>query len=481
MIESAAGALTRRIMGVETEYGISCTLPGGDRMIPDELARQMFRPVVEEHASSNIFTSSAARLYLDVGSHPEWATAECRSITQLLNHERAGDRAIDELAVRVERELGPGARVYVFKNNVDSIGNSYGCHENYLVRRELSLKKLGLALVPFLITRQLIAGAGKIYRPFPGSPSERYGTGFCVSQRADHVWEGVSSATTRSRPMINTRDEPHADSERFRRLHVIVGDSSMAEPTFALKIGSVLLVLEMIEAGFPLPEVELANDISAIRDIARDTRGRTEIPLTDGGTITALELQERYCSAAEKWLEIRDPAEGGTPPEELTRIVDLWRRMLTALDSGDFRAVDTEIDWVIKHKLISRYRERLGIELGDPKLAQIDLTYHDIRPGRGLYSTLVDRGLIARWTTDDAIAAAVGTPPQDTRAALRGRFLDHARTVGAPVTVDWMRLRVNRPEPQVVQLGDPFAATDPRVDELIAYMDAHATDYRPTP
>ena len=169
--------------------------------------------------------------------------------------------------------------------------------------------------------------------------------------------------------MINTRDEPHADSERFRRLHVIVGDSSMAEPTFALKIGSALLVLEMIEAGFPLPEVELANDTSAIRDIARDTRGRTEIPLTDGGSITALELQERYCTAAEKWLEIRDPAEGGTPPGELTRIVDLWRRMLTALDSGDFSTVDTEIDWVIKHKLISRYRDRLGLELGDPKLA----------------------------------------------------------------------------------------------------------------
>ncbi|MBI9000439.1 Pup--protein ligase [Corynebacterium sp. CCM 9185] len=480
MIDSAAGALSRRIMGVETEYGISCTTADGGRIIPDELARQMFRPVVEEHSSSNIFTPSAARLYLDVGSHPEWATAECRSITQLLNHERSGDRVIDDLALRVESELGTGARVYVFKNNVDSIGNSYGCHENYLVRRELSLKKLGLALVPFLITRQLIAGAGKIYRPFPGSPSERYGTGFCVSQRADHVWEGVSSATTRSRPMINTRDEPHADSERFRRLHVIVGDSSMAEPTFALKIGSALLVLEMIEAGFPLPEIELANDAAAIRDIARDHRGRTELPLAGGDTVTALDLQDRYCSAAEKWLGVREPADGSTPPEELTRIVGLWRRMITALDTGDFSAVDTEIDWVIKRKLITRYQDRLGSGLEHPKLGQIDLAYHDIRPGRGLYYALMDRGMIARWTTDDAITAAMDTPPQDTRAALRGRFLDHARAVGAPVTVDWMRLRVNRPEPQVVQLGDPFASEDARVDDLIAYMDAHAAEYGPT-
>ncbi|MCK7637058.1 Pup--protein ligase [Corynebacterium pygosceleis] len=472
-----AGALTTRIMGVETEYGIACTTADGGRMIPDELARLMFRPVVEKYASSNIFTSSAARLYLDVGSHPEWATAECRSITQLLNHERAGDVVVDGLAGRVEQELGEGARVYVFKNNVDSIGNSYGCHENYLVRRGLSLKKLGLALVPFLITRQLIAGAGKIYRPFPGSPSERYGTGFCVSQRADHVWEGVSSATTRSRPMINTRDEPHADSERFRRLHVIVGDSSMAEPTFALKIGSALLVLEMIEAGFPMPEVELANDAAAIRDIARDPRGRTVLPLTGEGTVTALELQDRYCSAAERWLDVRPPSRGGTPPEEFARIVDLWRRTVTALDTGDFSTVDTEIDWVIKRKLLNRYRERLGVDLGHPKLAQIDLAYHDVRPGRGLYSTLVNRGMIARWTTDEAIETAVHTPPHDTRAALRGRFLDHARALGAPVTVDWMRLRVNRPEPQVLQLGDPFTADDPRVDELISYMDAHATDY----
>ncbi|MEZ2121335.1 Pup--protein ligase [Corynebacterium sp. CCM 9203] len=477
MTASATGALTRRIMGIETEYGISCTTADGSRMIPDELARLMFRPVVEEHASSNIFTSSAARLYLDVGSHPEWATAECRSITQLLNHERAGDRIVDGLAQQVENDLGKGTRAYVFKNNVDSIGNSYGCHENYLVRRELSLKKLGLALVPFLITRQLIAGAGKIYRPFPGSPSEKYGTGFCVSQRADHVWEGVSSATTRSRPMINTRDEPHADSERYRRLHIIVGDSSMSEPTFALKIGSALLVLEMIEAGFPLPELELANDTAAIRDIARDLHGRTVLPLTDGGTITALELQNRYCTAAEKWLEIREPSEGGTPAEELARIVDLWRRMLTALDTSDFSPVDTEIDWVIKRKLISRYQDRLGVGIDHPKLAQVDLAYHDVRPGRGLYSTLMERGLISRWTTDEAITAAIGAPPQNTRAALRGRFLDHARQLGAPVTVDWMRLRINRPEPQVVLLGDPFASVDSRVDDLISYMDTHAAEY----
>lgn len=447
-------------MGIETEYGIMATLPGDvPPMTPDEVARYMFRPIVDKYSSSNIFIPNASRLYLDVGSHPEYATAECDSVTQLLNYDKAGDRIVDALAQEAELALaaeGKAAQIYLFKNNVDTQGNSYGCHENYLVPRSAVLKVLGRKLIPFLVTRQLIAGAGMIYRPFLGSASSHFGTGWCVSQRADHVWEGVSSATTRSRPMINTRDEPHADSSSYRRLHVIVGDSNMAEPTFALKVGSTQLVLEMIEAGVDLPDFELADDIASIREIARDITGSTVLELKNGATITALDMQRAYLAAATEWRE--------------APVLDLWTRTLDAIESGDFSQVDTEIDWVIKKKLIDRYVAKYGWDLDHPKLAQIDLMYHDIRPGRGIFSVLQNKGLVKRWTTDEAIDQARVQAPQTTRAALRGKFLAKALEKEASVTVDWMRLKVNQPEPRMVELGDPFAAVDTRVDELLEYL-----------
>ncbi|MEJ5996716.1 Pup--protein ligase [Corynebacterium sp. H130] len=458
-------ALTRRIKGVETEYGIMVRLPGDVApMTPDDIARYMFRPIVEKYSSSNIFIPNASRLYLDVGSHPEYATAECDSITQLLTYEKAGDRIVSQLAEQAESALaaeGKNAQVYLFKNNVDSQGNSYGCHENYLVGRSAVLKVLGKKLIPFLVTRQLIAGAGLIYRPFLGSASSHFGPGWCVSQRADHVWEGVSSATTRSRPMINTRDEPHADSSQYRRLHVIVGDSNLAEPTIALKIGATELVLEMIEAGKELPDFELADDIATIREIARDTTGGTVIELKNGTTVTALDIQRAYFEAARTWYEQREHS------AELDQVLDLWGRMLRALETQDFSQVDTEIDWVIKKKLIDRYQDKLDVPIEHPKLAQIDLMYHDIRPRRGIFPVLEAKGLIKRWVTNEAITHAMDHAPETTRAHLRGKFLSTALEREASVTVDWMRLKVNQPEPHMVELGDPFANADARVEELI--------------
>ena len=306
-----------------------------------------------------------------------------------------------------------------------------------------------------MITRQLISGAGKIYHPIPGSPSEHYGLGFCMSQRADHVWEGVSSATTRSRPIINTRDEPHADSHHYRRLHI------------ALKIGATLLVLEMIEADMPLPSLELADETTAIRDIARDTTGTCLVKLRNGTTITSGEIQRAYCDAAHTWMQQR-PTDTNT--DTLSSVVDRWTRTLDAIDTQDFSHVDRDIDWVIKHSLIRRYQERYGFDLDHPKLSQIDLMYHDIRPGRGLASILESKGLINRWTTDDAIAHATEHAPDTTRAHLRGRFITAAHETNTPFSVDWMRLKITAPEPQLVELGDPFAAVDTRVDELINHM-----------
>ena len=453
-------------MGVETEFGVAAYDGSRQVLTPEEVARYLFRPVVAQHRSSNVFTANASRLYLDVGSHPEYATAECDSLSQLLAYDKAGERIFHRLSQQCDEALrndGFSGSTYLFKNNVDSRGNSYGAHENYLISRELALKSFGQQLLPFLITRQLICGAGKIA-----------GDKFVISQRADQVWEGVSSATTRTRPIINTRDEPHGDSHRFRRMHVIVGDSNMSEPTFALKVGSMLLVIEMLEAGFDLPDMELADPIAHIRDIAADPTGAIELTLAAGGTVTALEVQQRTLDAAKRWLEQR-PDEG-TPNEKMGRVVDLWSRMLDAIATQDFSGVVTEIDWVIKRKLLTQFKDRLGCGWDHPKLAQIDLTYHDINPERGLFYLLERKGLAARWIEDAAIEHAVDNPPATTRAAVRGEFLTAVRERGLAHNVDWVHLKVNRPEPRTVELQDPFATADDAAADLISWVGAQKAE-----
>src|SRR6187431_3463402 len=254
--------MDRRIFGLENEYGVTCTFRGQRRLSPDEVARYLFRRVVHWGRSSNVFLENGARLYLDVGSHPEYATPECDSITELVAHDKAGERILGHLLSAAEMRLheeGISGEVYLFKNNTDSAGNSYGCHENYLVSRHGEFARLADVLIPFLVTRQLICGAGKVLQTPRGAV-------FCLSQRAEHIWEGVSSATTRSRPIINTRDEPHADAERYRRLHVIVGDSNMNETATMLKVASCHLVLRMIEEGVVMRDLTMENPIRAIRE-----------------------------------------------------------------------------------------------------------------------------------------------------------------------------------------------------------------------
>lgn len=464
---------TRRITGLETEFGITSVLDSHRRLGPDEVARYLFAPVVEKYRSSNIYWLNASRVYLDVGAHPEYATAECDSLHQLVTYDRAGEMIFHRLAARCEESLaerGIGGKVYLLKNNTDTIGNSYGCHENYLVGREMPLKALSAQLLPFLVTRQLICGAGKISVPTAGAPNENFGPGFCLSQRSDHVWEGVSSATTRSRPIINTRDEPHADSSRFRRLHVIVGDSNMSETTTALKVGSTLLVLEMIEAGVPLPDFELSNEIRSIREIARDLTGTTSLDLRNGSTASALAIQEAFHDAAADWLLTREEDGSGTPNSQLADVVDLWGRVLDGFRTGDFSAVDTEIDWVIKKKLIDAVAARGDLEITDPRLAQIDLTYHDINPDRGLFHLLVRRGAATRLVDPAAVVDAARTAPQTTRAAVRGRFLAAAEESTRQTTVDWTRLKVNGEGGGELLLPDPFSAGSPDIDAALTEL-----------
>jgi proteasome accessory factor A len=452
--------MERRIFGIETEYGVTCTFRGQRRLSPDEVARYLFRRVVSWGRSSNVFLRNGARLYLDVGSHPEYATPECDVVDELVTHDRAGERTLEGLLIDAEQRLheeGIAGDIYLFKNNTDSAGNSYGCHENYLVSRHGEFGRIADVLIPFLVTRQLICGAGKVLQTPRGAV-------FCLSQRAEHIWEGVSSATTRSRPIINTRDEPHADAEKYRRLHVIVGDSNMCEATTMLKVGSTDLVLRMLEAGVVMRDLSLENPIRAIREISHDLTGQRRVRLAIGREASALDIQTEYLTKAKDFLGRSDP-----DPKSL-RVVDLWERVLDAVRTDKLELVDTEIDWVIKRRLLDNYQERHGLTLSSPRVAQIDLAYHDIRRDRGLYYVLERRGQVARITRDIEVFEAKSIPPQTTRARLRGEFIRRAQERRRDFTVDWVHLKLNDQAQRTVLCKDPFRAVDERVERLIAGM-----------
>ena len=455
--------MDRRIFGIETEYGVTCTSGGQRRLSPDEVARYLFRRVVSWGRSSNVFLRNGARLYLDVGSHPEYATPECDDIAELVAHDKAGERILEGLLIDAERRLreeGIPGEVYLFKNNTDSAGNSYGCHENYLVTRAGDFSKISDVLIPFLVSRQLVCGAGKVLQTPRGAV-------FCLSQRAEHIWEGVSSATTRSRPIINTRDEPHADAERYRRLHVIVGDSNMAEPTTLLKVGSADLVLRMIEAGVVLRDLSLENPIRAIREISHDVTGRRPVKLANGREVSALDIQGEYFSKAKDFAERRGLIEA---EPTVARVLELWERTLAAVESQDLSVIDREIDWAIKRSLIERYRTKHNLALDSPRVAQLDLAYHDINRDRGLYYLLQRRGRIERTTDDLTVFQAKVLPPQTTRARLRGEFIKAAQEKRRDFTVDWVHLKLNDQAQRTVLCKDPFRSVDERVQRLIESM-----------
>ena len=450
----------RRIFGIENEYGVTCALRGQRRLSPDEVARYLFRRVVSWGRSSNVFLENGARLYLDVGSHPEYATPECDSIEDLVAHDKAGERILEGLVEAAEvrlRDEGIRGVVYLFKNNTDSAGNSYGCHENYLTARRDDFVHYAQVLIPFLVTRQIYAGAGKVLQTARGAV-------FCLSQRAEHIWEGVSSATTRSRPIINTRDEPHADAERFRRLHVIVGDSNMSEYATFLKVGATSIMLQMLEdPGVVLRDLTLEDPIRAIREISHDTTCRRQIRLANGREVSALDIQSEYLGRA-----VRYASQHGLSPME-TRALAMWQHCVETIER-DPLALDRECDWVIKHNLVEAYRARHSLGLGSPRVALLDLQYHDVSQRRGIFYRLQQRGLLERVVTDAAITEATDQPPQTTRARLRGEFIRRAKERRRDFTVDWVHLKLNDQTQRTVLLKDPFRAHDERVERLIESM-----------
>ncbi len=450
--------MQRRIYGIENEYGITCTVDGTRRLSPDEVARYLFRKVVSWGRSSNVFLVNGARLYLDVGSHPEYATPECDSVRQVVTHDKAGERILEQLVASAEerlREEGIDGDVYLFKNNTDSANNSYGCHENYLTTRRDEQAEYDEVLIPFLVTRQIWSGAGKIYE------NARGGAGYSISQRAAHIWEGVSSATTRSRPIINSRDEPHADAEMYRRLHVIMGDSNMSEYAAFLKIGSCGLLLRMLEEpNVVFRDMTLENPIRAIREISNDLTCRRPVRLASGREMSALDIQREFLDRALRFVQHRE-----TTPEE-DQVLAMWQHCLDGIEE-DPLSLNRECDWVAKYHLVEAFRSRHGLALSDSRVLLLDLQYHDVDRRRGLYYRMLDRGLMERITTDREISIAVEEAPTTTRARLRGDFIRRAKERRRDFTVDWVHLKLNDQAQRTVLCKDPFRSEDDRVEKLI--------------
>jgi proteasome accessory factor A len=347
--------------------------------------------------------------------------------------------------------------VYLFKNNTDSAGNSYGCHENYLTARTDDAGAHAAVLIPFLVSRQIFTGAGKIVQTARGPV-------YSIMQRADHIWETMSSATTRSRPIINTRDEPHADAERFRRLHVIVGDSNMSEYSTFVKIGATACMLRMLEDPMVvLRDMTLENPIRAIRDISHDTTCRRTVNLANGREVSALDIQREYLDRALKYADTK-----GFPPME-QRALEMWEHCISTIENDPLK-LDREVDWVIKHRLLDSYCRRHNIDLGDPRAQLIDLQYHDLVTDRGLFNKLQAHGLVETICSEVDVLTAMDTPPQTTRARLRGEFIRAAKERKRDYTVDWVHLKLNDQAQRTVLCKDPFKSRDERVERLIASL-----------
>jgi proteasome accessory factor A len=417
------------------------------------------RPLSFEEIKSDLVLSNGARFYND-HAHPEYSTPECSTLRQLVAHEKAGEHILAECARRRNLNLPAGQEVRLFKNNTDFAGHSYGCHDNYLVRRDLPWDRLAGGILPFLITRQIFAGAGKM-----GVEAESAGGQpgvFQISQRADFFSTLVSIDTMNKRPLINTRDEPHADASRYRRFHVIIGDSNMSEWATALKAGTTALVLDLIERD-KAPQIEIAQPINATKSISRDQNHDWIIELSDGRKISAIDVQRLYLKAAQH--------ENHADPET-SWLLREWEGVLNDLER-DVAATRDRVDWAAKRSLLTAFQEEQKISWTDPWLQAIDLEYHNILPAQGLFHELLRQGSMREIVSEDEIQSAIFTPPETTRAYFRGRSV--ARFKDAITSIQWDEIvfRGNAGSHLVVL---PEPATDARLEGLNAAI-REARDY----
>ena len=438
----------RRVMGIETEYGISSpTDPRADPVLLSaalvnayaahalsplgartrwdyaeesplrdargfDMTRAEADPTQltdEDTGLANLILPNGSRYYVD-HAHPEYSSPEVTNPMDALRWDRAGMEILRLSAELASAATGRAFRVY--RNNTDNKGASYGCHENYLLRRDVPFARIVSGLTPFFVSRQVFTGAGRV-----GIGQDGTGVGYQLTQRADFFEVEVGLETTLKRPIINTRDEPHADPERYRRLHVIIGDANLSEFATYLKLGTTSLVLALIEAGRTFEDLAPVRPVRALREVSHDVSLRRPLELRSGRRITALELQFEYLERVAKFV-----AESGGTDDATEDLLSAWRNTLEELDV-DAMSLSDRLDWVAKLRLLNGYRDRDDLVWSDPRLALVDLQYSDVDPVRGLARRLEERGSLRRLTTDADVASAITQPPSDTRAYFRGECL----------------------------------------------------------
>lgn len=412
------------------------------------------RPGLNYNRLLNKLVPNGGRLYVD-GAHPEYSTPECTNPRDLVAFERAGERTIARCLQALNASTGE-ERFVVYKNNSDGKGNSYGYHENYLVPRELPFPALAQGLIPFFVTRQIFAGAGKV-----GAENHTDPTDYQLSQRADFFECVMDLNTMVKRPIINTRDEPHGDPRHVRRLHVIVGDANMAELSTYLKVGTTAIVLDMLEGGVSFAKVQLEDPVLAIKAVSRDLSMRGTIRLDNGRSITSVDLQRTYLQAAHEFYASRDL------PPMVKDVLVRWETVLDKLDQDPMQ-LDRELDWVAKRRMILSYMDRKGCGWTDPRVAMLDLQYHDMRPDKSLYGTLERSHRIERLLRDEEIRRAEEHPPVDTRAYFRGTCLKQfpQNVYGA----SWTSVLLDQGNETIkrIPLLDPRRGTRDLTEELLA-------------
>ncbi|HEX5288103.1 MAG TPA: depupylase/deamidase Dop [Streptosporangiaceae bacterium] len=485
----------RRVMGIETEYGIAVPgQPGANAMVSSsqvvnayqaataararrarwdfeeenplrdargfDLAREAADSAQltdEDLGLANVILTNGARLYVD-HAHPEYSAPECTNPLDAVLWDKAGERVMAEAAAKAASMPG-GPSIQLYKNNTDNKGASYGCHENYLMSRGTPFADIVRHLTPFFVSRQVVCGAGRVGRGADGRDE-----GFQISQRADFFEVEVGLETTLKRPIINTRDEPHADPDKYRRLHVIIGDANMSEVSTYLKLGTTALVLAMIEDRFLAADLSVEAPVAELRAISHDPSCRHLVTLRDGRRMTAVQLQLEYLELARKYTEDKY----GTDVDEATAdVLTRWESVLSRLADDPMQCA-RELDWVTKLEIVEGYRSRDGLAWNHPRLQLVDLQFSDVRGDRGLYNRLAARGRVTRLVDEPAIDRAMVEPPDDTRAYFRGRCLQQYPEAVAAASWDSVIFDIpGRESLQRVPTLEPLRGTRAHVGELL--------------
>jgi proteasome accessory factor A len=421
-----------------------------------DLSRELADPTQltdEDLGLANTILTNGARLYVD-HAHPEYSAPEVTNPRDAVLWDKAGELVMRR-AAELASALPDNPRLLLYKNNVDNKGASYGTHENYLMARSTPFAAIVNHLVPFFVSRQVVTGAGRV-----GIGQEGHQHGFQLSQRADYFEVEVGLETTLKRPIINTRDEPHADAHKYRRLHVIIGDANLAETSTYLKLGTTALVLSMIEAGALHGDLGLANPVAELRSISHDPSLRHLVRLSDGRRMTAVQVQWAYLEQARAFV-------GADADEQTDDVLLRWEQVLSGLES-DPMSLSDQLDWVAKLALLESYRERDGLGWDHPKLALVDLQYSDVRTDKGLYHRLVRLGRMRRLLDDAEVHRAVTEPPVDTRAYFRGRCLAQFPDSVAAASWDSVIFDVKgRDSLQRIPMLEPLRGTREHVGALL--------------